>query len=76
MCNDYEQHVAYAEYCKMMQDLELGIPLHQTELDLPQSDDIKIGDMGPVMSSAGGGIVELFEIRFPSPGWAERWARL
>lgn len=28
MCNDYEQHIRYAEYCKMMQDLALGIPIH------------------------------------------------
>jgi len=72
MCNDYEQHIAYAEYCKMMQDLELGIPLHQTELDLPQSDDSKIGDMGPVMRSAGGGIVELFPMEFGFPPPAGR----
>src|ERR1700691_1296358 len=25
MCNDYEQHVAWREYCKMMQSLELEI---------------------------------------------------
>jgi hypothetical protein len=46
MCNDYEQHIAYAEYCKMIQDLELGIPSHQTELDLPKSADIKISTSG------------------------------
>lgn len=34
MCNDYEQHVAWAEYCKMMQALELGMPTQQSELDL------------------------------------------
>jgi putative SOS response-associated peptidase YedK len=67
MCNDYEQHVDYAEYCKMMQDLERGIPSHQTELDLPQSDDIKIGDVGPVMRSTGGGIVELSPMKFGFP---------
>jgi hypothetical protein len=31
MCNDYEQHIRYAEYCKVMQNLELGIPEHQSE---------------------------------------------
>lgn len=46
MCNDYEQPIRWAEYCKMMQDLGLGIPTQQTELDLPQSDDVKINDMG------------------------------
>lgn len=24
-CNDYEQNARWAEYCKMMQDLKLGI---------------------------------------------------
>lgn len=64
MCNDYEQHIRYAEYCKMMQDLALGVPTRQTELDLPQADDIKIGDLGPVMRAAGDNIVELAQMRF------------
>lgn len=66
MCNDYEQHVLWAEYCKMMQALELGIPTHQTELNLPQADDIKINDMGPVMRAAGNGI-ELVAMNFSFP---------
>ena len=45
MCNDYEQHIRWAEYCEMMQRLELGIPAHQSELDLPQADDVRINDM-------------------------------
>ncbi|SFB60386.1 hypothetical protein SAMN03159496_05684 [Rhizobium sp. NFR07] len=55
MCNDYEQHIRYAEYCKMIQDLALGIPSHQTELDMPQADDIKIGDTAPVIRAADDG---------------------
>lgn len=66
MCNDYEQHVRWAEYCKMMQDLELGIPAQQTELDLPQADDIKINDRGPVMRTAGA-VVELALMNFSLP---------
>lgn len=42
MCNDYEQHMA--EYCRMMAALALKIPSHQTELDLPQADDVRIND--------------------------------
>ncbi|RVA64886.1 SOS response-associated peptidase, partial [Mesorhizobium sp. M7A.F.Ca.CA.001.08.2.1] len=42
MCNDYEQHIAWAEYCRMRQLLALDIPTYQTELDLPQADDIRI----------------------------------
>ncbi|MBN8956155.1 MAG: SOS response-associated peptidase [Rhizobiales bacterium] len=66
MCNDYEQHVRWAEYCKMMQDLALDIPTQQTELDLPQADDIKINDRGPVMRAAGNH-VELVPMNFSFP---------
>jgi putative SOS response-associated peptidase YedK len=72
MCNDYEQHIVYAEYCKMMQDLALGIPVHQSELDLPRSDDIKVGDIGPVMRAASAGVVELSPMRFGFPPPAGR----
>lgn len=66
MCNDYQQHVAWAEYCRLMEELELEIPAHQTELDLPQADDIKIGDLGPVMR-ASGNIIELAQMKFGFP---------
>jgi len=66
MCNDYEQHVAWADYCRMMRELELGIASHQSELDLPQADDIRIGDLGPVMR-AGQGEMELAQMRFGLP---------
>jgi hypothetical protein len=56
MCNDCEQHIAWAEYCRMMQSLALNVPSHQTELDLPQADDIRINDPGPVMRAAGDSI--------------------
>jgi putative SOS response-associated peptidase YedK len=52
MGNDYEQHVRWADYCKMRQALQLGIPSRQSELDLPQADDIRINDAGPVMRAA------------------------
>jgi hypothetical protein len=48
MCNDYEQHIRWDQYCATMQAAELGIPTGQSELDLPVSDDIKINDKGPV----------------------------
>ena len=66
MCNDYEQHIGWADYCKMMQTLELGIPSEQSELDLPQADDIRINDTAPVMRAAGNGI-ELFAMNFSFP---------
>jgi putative SOS response-associated peptidase YedK len=68
MCNAYEQHVKWVEYCKMMQALELGIPTHQSELDLPQSDDIRINQMGPVMRAAADySEVELEPMNFGLP---------
>ncbi|ESZ21551.1 SOS response-associated peptidase family protein [Mesorhizobium sp. L48C026A00] len=66
MCNDYEQHIAWAEYCRMMQSLALNIPSHQTELDLPQADDIRINDPAPVMRSAGD-TIELVSMTFGFP---------
>lgn len=66
MCNNYEQHVRWQEYCKMMQDLELGIPAQQSELDLPQASDIKINDRGPVMRAVGSH-VELVSMNFSFP---------
>jgi putative SOS response-associated peptidase YedK len=63
MCNDYEQHIRWAEYCDMMQALKLGIPTHQNELDLPQADDIRVNDMAPVMRPAGNQI-ELSPMNF------------
>jgi putative SOS response-associated peptidase YedK len=66
MCNDYEQHIRWAEYCRMMQDLALGIPTEQTEHDLPRSDDVRINDTAPVMRAAGNGI-ELVPMNFSFP---------
>jgi hypothetical protein len=63
MCNAYEQHITWAAYRKVMQQLELGIPTHQFELDLPKADDIRIHDVGPVMRAAGN-VVELVPMTF------------
>ena len=66
MCNDYEQQIAWAEYCELMRQLQLDIPAHQSERDLPRADDIKIGDTGPVMRAAGGAM-ELSPMQFGFP---------
>jgi putative SOS response-associated peptidase YedK len=50
----------------MMQDLALGIPAQQSEIDLPQADDIRINDLGRVMRAGEGGI-ELAPMRFGFP---------
>lgn len=41
-------------------------PTSESEADLPQSDDIRIGDLGTVMRAAGNG-VELVQMRFGFP---------
>jgi hypothetical protein len=45
MCNDYEQYIGWEAYCRAMQEFELRVPTHQTELDLLQAADIRIGDI-------------------------------
>ena len=66
MCNDYEQHIAWAEYQRLMQKIALEIPSQQNKSNLPRTDDIRIGDEGPVMRSADGA-VELVSMRFGFP---------
>lgn len=66
MCNDYEQHIAWATYCEAMAKLDLGIPAGQSEADLPQADDIRIGRKGPVMRATGN-VIELAPMTFGFP---------
>jgi putative SOS response-associated peptidase YedK len=63
MCNDYEQHVRWAEYRKIMQDLGLAVATHQGEADFPQADDIRINDVSPLMRAAANEI-ELVPMSF------------
>ena len=65
MCN-YEQHIKWARYCAMMQTAELGIPIQQSDLDLPIADDVRINDLGPVMR-ASGNVIELAPMNFSFP---------
>jgi len=66
MCNDYEQHVAYAQYAAAIRALELSPPSSESARDLPRADDIRVGDIGPVLRIAGNG-VELVQMRFGHP---------
>ncbi|MDR3476104.1 MAG: SOS response-associated peptidase [Devosia sp.] len=66
MCNSYESFVLWQEYCAMMAGLDLGIPARQSEPDLPQAADIRIGDTAPVMRAAGN-LIELVPMRFGFP---------
>jgi putative SOS response-associated peptidase YedK len=66
MCNDYEQQVAWADYRRAMEQLELGIPTHQSASDLPQANDIRVNEIGSVMRAAGN-VVELVPMTFGLP---------
>ena len=66
MCNDYEQHVAWTDYRRAVEQLALAIPAHQSERDLPQADDIRANEIGPVMRFAGN-VVELVPMTFGLP---------
>ncbi|MBX3577121.1 MAG: SOS response-associated peptidase [Rhizobiaceae bacterium] len=66
MCNDYEQHIAWAEYEKAVRHAGLAVATHQGAVDLPSADDIRIGDLGPVMRLAGDA-VELSPMAFGLP---------
>ncbi|MBB2754588.1 UNVERIFIED_ORG: putative SOS response-associated peptidase YedK [Rhizobium aethiopicum] len=72
MCSEYEQQISYAEYRKVMQDLALGIPAHQTAHDMPTASDIKIGEMAPVMRAGGDNILELTQMKFGFPATRTR----
>lgn len=65
MCNSYEQQVAYAAYRKAIAAADLATPASETEDDLPCAEDVKIGDIGPVLVVSGNG-VELKPMTF---GW-------
>ena len=65
MCNDYEQHVSHAQYQKAIAALDLASSADD-EAALIVADDIRIGDMGPVLRARGNG-VELVAMRFGFP---------
>ncbi len=66
MCNSYEQHVTWTDYRDAMEQAALKLSERQGEADLPQADDIRISDIGPVMRLAGD-TVELSPMAFGLP---------
>jgi putative SOS response-associated peptidase YedK len=66
MCNDYEQQVAYADYLRAVKAADLEPPAGESEADLRCADDIRIGDVGPVIRTRGNGI-ELVPMTFGFP---------
>lgn len=67
MCNDYEAHIRYTEYRALMQTLAISTPAHESELDLPQADDVRIGESAAVMRVAEHDVVELVPMKFGFP---------
>ena len=67
MCNDYEQHVSYRQYIQALHEQGLRAAQHQGDADLPPADDIRIGDIGPVMRMEEDGVVALSPMRFGFP---------
>lgn len=67
MCNDYEQHVSWAQYKKALETLSVKIPPRQSEIDLAPADDVHINDIAPVMRAAGDKTIELAPMRFGFP---------
>jgi putative SOS response-associated peptidase YedK len=65
MCNDYEQHVSAAAYAEAVRALELGDSSDATAF--AQADDIKIGDLGPVLVLSGNGAA-VRPMKFGWPG--------
>lgn len=62
MCNDYEQNVSWSQYRAAMRAADIAIAERQSGLDLPQTDDVRIRDIGPVARQAGN-LVELAPMR-------------
>jgi len=68
VCNDYEQHVTHAQYTAAIRALELETLAGETRADLPQADDIHIGDLGPVLIATGNGVgLRAMRFGFPPP---------
>jgi putative SOS response-associated peptidase YedK len=55
MCNDYEQHVSHTDYLRALKAADLPPPAGESAPALLAADDIKIGDLGPVLVAVGNG---------------------
>ena len=73
MCNDYQQRIAWAEYCRIVAELALKILPHQFELVHPQANDIRVNDPAPIMRAAGAKL--LVRARSPCLAWGRTLCR-
>ncbi|MBB6179783.1 hypothetical protein HNQ75_001751 [Rhizobium flavum] len=65
MCNDYEQHIRYAEYLRALEEQGLAAPAHQARRICSRRMTTRISDLKPVMRSEGEGMVALSPMAFP-----------
>ncbi len=56
MCNEFQQRIAWEAYLDLMASLDIGVPMIQTELDLPAADSIRITEPAAVLRVAGNGM--------------------
>ena len=56
-------------------ELELGVPTDQGESELPQADDVRVNETGPLMRVAGN-VIEFVPMTFGFPSSRPRGARV
>ena len=66
MCNDYERNVTWAQYRAAMRAADFTIDDRQSDLDMSQARDVRIGDAAPVARQSSK-LVELVPMRFGMP---------
>lgn len=73
MCNDYERHIEWKDYCDALAKAHLGMPADAGPKQLPAAGDVRVNDTSPIVRAAGN-VVELAPLRWgfapPRPGAA------
>lgn len=68
MCNDYEQHIRWSLYKDAIEKLNTAAAIKGDEDKLILADDIRVGELGPVVRAAGNGVeVSNMVFGFPPP---------
>jgi putative SOS response-associated peptidase YedK len=66
MCNDFERHIEWTAYCEAMARAHLGLPANAGPTQLPAADDVRVGEVTPIMR-AHGNVVELTPMKWGFP---------
>lgn len=53
MCNDYEAHVEWNQYCRALAEAGLGMPTQANPAQLRRADDIRVRDEASVIITSG-----------------------